>query len=187
MKNPIKKWMEIIGGGKWFLPSHKSPDMHVRKKTLHEEFRIALKNAGLLIPKYQLSFKQKINGKKAERTINRHKYYFHTLRHFYATYLRSQGLDIQTISELLGHSQVTTTQIYAKMNDVQRQKAINEAFGQRKEIRQMPVIEPTNNYNLKPKEYLQMQMLTGEITEEEYLKKLSLLNPNGLKKIIEVK
>ena len=73
-------------------------------------------------------FKTKINGKTQTKTITRHKYYFHTLRHSYATYLRDKGVDIYTISDLLGHSQVTTTQIYARISDTQRTKAINEAF-----------------------------------------------------------
>lgn len=29
-------------------------------------------------------------------------------------------------------------------------------------------------------------MLNGEISEQEYLKKLALLNPKGIKKIIEI-
>jgi integrase len=185
--SPIKKWLDIIGGGKWFLPSHKSPDKHIRPKTLHEEFRVALDRAGLLIPKFTLNFKQRINNKWVDKTATRHKYYFHTLRHAYATYLRSKGVEIQTISELLGHSQITTTQIYARMTDVQRQKSVNDAFNCSVST-PMPMLKPTQpNQNLSPREYLQMQMLHGEINEQEYLKKLTLLNPEGIKRVVEIR
>jgi len=33
--SPIKKWLDVVEGGKWFLPSAKSPDLKLRTKTLH--------------------------------------------------------------------------------------------------------------------------------------------------------
>lgn len=44
-------------------------------------------------------------------------YGVHTLRHTCATILYKSGIDIKVIQELLGHSQVKTTEIYTHLYD----------------------------------------------------------------------
>jgi len=49
---------------------------------------------------------------------------FHSFRHTYATLQLSNGTDIYTVSKLLGHRDLKTTQIYAKVIDQKKREAI---------------------------------------------------------------
>ena len=50
---------------------------------------------------------------------------FHTLRHTYASHLAMNGVDIKTISELLGHTSIQTTARYTHISTEHKRKAIS--------------------------------------------------------------
>ena len=50
---------------------------------------------------------------------------YHTSRHTFATMMLTLGADLYTTSKLLGHANVKTTQIYAKIVDSKKVEAVN--------------------------------------------------------------
>lgn len=50
---------------------------------------------------------------------------FHLARHTHATMMLTLGVDLYTVSKLLGHTNIQTTQIYAKLVDESKKKAID--------------------------------------------------------------
>lgn len=70
---------------------------------------------------YNLKLQQWMLAAGIHRTIT-----FHCARHTYATLQLAAGTDIYTVSKLLGHRELRTTQIYAKVIDSKKIEAANK-------------------------------------------------------------
>lgn len=57
------------------------------------------------------------------RSRNNEAHHLPLFRHSYATLQLAGGTDIYTVSKMLGHTNVRTTQVYAKVVDAKKEEA----------------------------------------------------------------
>ncbi len=82
-------------------------DMTVLKNSLQNSKMLFLKDNGKQISRQDIYNFIKKQGEKIHKHISPH-----TLRHSFATHLLENGADLRVVQELLGHSDVSTTQLY---------------------------------------------------------------------------
>lgn len=164
--SPIKKWLSIVEGqSKWFLPSHRSSEIPVSKEYLEDGFANARQRAGLNSVEYEIKYKEGSKSKAKGR--NQFHFKWHSLRHFYATYVYERTRDLYAVQKLLGHKRVDTTQVYAKISDKVMKESVDFAFN-------MPIKtqvfekNPTNALNFNIPDIAKKEKTNAEILEERF-------------------
>ena len=94
---------------------------HVKRRTGNEIF-LSERGTKLTTSRIWQIVKAKARHAGFEKNI-----YPHLLRHSFATHLLSNGADLRIIQEMLGHADISTTQVYTHV-DQQRLKAVHRQF-----------------------------------------------------------
>ena len=105
----IKRYLEF--SRQYFLKQKKSEYLFIGRSGA----RLSRQSIWKLIKRYAAEAKIKKSIK------------VHTLRHSFATHLLERGADLRSVQEMLGHSNISTTQIYTHI-DKERLKTIHKMF-----------------------------------------------------------
>jgi site-specific recombinase XerD len=107
-------------GVRVYIPLHKTARTVIDDKILHEHgelifpwLKVIKNNRNLYLTKW------------ADRANIGKSIGWHTARHTFAVKSLESGADIYTVSKLLGHTDITATQVYAKATDKMKREAVN--------------------------------------------------------------
>lgn len=110
-----------IDGQQWIMGKREKTDvdyfipmMEIPKKILEKYKNEIFKDGKLLPVKVSLTVNRHLKEISEICGINKH-LTFHLSRHTFATLTMSKGVSLESVSKMLGHKNIQTTQIYAKM------------------------------------------------------------------------
>ena len=137
IKNLTTNNIENRNGGWWIIMKRQKTGVPFKVKLLDSAYRIIERYEPMRRDSHLFDFpdNQKTNTKLkqiiAECGINK-VVTFHQSRHTFGTLALTKGMPIETVSKILGHTNIATTQIYAKITTEKLERDIS-AFGEKLE------------------------------------------------------
>jgi len=111
-----------IDGRKWIFTAREKTEQPVKIPILPkameiiEKFKMQCECSGYILPVYSNQKTNQYLKEIATKLTIKKKLTFHVARHTFATTVTlSKGIPMETVSKLLGHSKLSTTQIYARV------------------------------------------------------------------------
>ena len=103
--------------GTVYIPLNKNAEkiLELQKNNSDLIFKLSSHNSSV-----NRTLKKLITKTKIDKDVN-----FHSSRHTFATLLVSSGVNIYTVSKLLGHKDIKSTLVYAKVINEEKEKAVN--------------------------------------------------------------
>ena len=136
-KNLTVDNLENINGGWWIVSKRQKTKVPFRVKLLDSAYRIIEKyeptrRGGRLFRLYGNTYANRMLKEIATMCMIDKPVSWHVSRHSFATLALAKGMPIESVSKILGHTNITTTQIYAKITTEKLERDI-AAFGEKLE------------------------------------------------------
>ncbi len=157
IKNLTTDHLVNINGSWWIVANRKKTKVPFRVKLLDSALRIIkryepFRNGNLLFYLHANTYMNRTLKVIAKECGIDKPLSFHSSRHTFSTLALSKGMPIESVSKILGHTKITTTQIYAKITTEKLEHDIS-AFGEKLEagLAFNPVIPPVEILPVKEK------------------------------------
>ena len=137
IKNLTTDHLENINGGWWVVTKRQKTKVPFRVKLLDSAYRIIERYEPYRKDNHLFSFYANTHTNRTLKVIAKEcgiekPISFHSSRHSFATLALGKGMPIETVSKILGHTKITTTQIYARIT-IEKLERDMSAFGEKLE------------------------------------------------------